>query len=123
RMMGVGGGRKPEVHGGRIQPLEGHGVKLMSLGFLVERDAPAIWRGPIIMKVIQQFLREVAWGELDYFLIDVPPGTGAAQRPLQPRRADVADGGKPIVLAEPSSPAGVALAEIAARLSQRLAAR
>ena len=204
RMMGVGGGRKPEVHGGRIQPLEGHGVKLMSLGFLVERDAPAIWRGPIIMKVIQQFLREVAWGELDYFLIDLPPGTGDAQLslaqsitlrgaiivttpqemavgdslrgakmfervgvpvvgvvenmsyyicphcgerteifltgggerlareldvpllgqvPLQARMADFADAGKPIVLAEPSSPAGVALAEIAARLSQRLAAR
>jgi len=80
RMMGVG--HKPEVQGGKIQPLEGHGVKLMSLGFLVERDAPAIWRGPIIMKVIQQFLRDVAWGELDYFLVDLPPGTGDAQLSL-----------------------------------------
>src|SRR6059058_3891313 len=59
RMMGVD--RKPEVRGGRIQPLEAHGVKLMSLGLIVERDAPAIWRGPIIMKVIQQFLRDVDW--------------------------------------------------------------
>jgi ATP-binding protein involved in chromosome partitioning len=56
---------KPVVIQGRIQPLEAHGVKLMSIGFLVERDAPAIWRGPIIMKVIQQFLRDVEWGDLD----------------------------------------------------------
>jgi len=80
RMMGVDG--KPEVRGGRIQPLEAHGVKLMSLGLIVERDAPAIWRGPIIMKVIQQFLRDVDWGELDYFLVDLPPGTGDAQLSL-----------------------------------------
>src|SRR5881296_2686626 len=80
RMMGVD--RKPEVRGGRIQPLEAHGVKLMSLGLIVERDAPAIWRGPIIMKVIQQFLRDVDWGELDYFLVDMPPGTGDAQLSL-----------------------------------------
>jgi len=73
---------KPEVVGGKIQPLEAHGVKLMSLGFIVERDAPAIWRGPIIMKVIQQFLRDVAWGELDYFFVDLPPGTGDAQLSL-----------------------------------------
>lgn len=66
----------------KIIPLEAHGVKLMSLGFLVERDAPAIWRGPIIMKVIQQFLQDVAWGELDYFVVDLPPGTGDAQLSL-----------------------------------------
>ena len=80
RMFGVDS--KPEVQGGKIQPLEAHGVKLMSLGFIVERDAPAIWRGPIIMKIIQQFLRDVAWGELDYFLVDLPPGTGDAQLSL-----------------------------------------
>jgi ATP-binding protein involved in chromosome partitioning len=73
---------KPEVQGGKIQPLEAHGVKLMSLGFIVERDAPAIWRGPIIMKIIGQFLRDVAWGELDYLLVDLPPGTGDAQLSL-----------------------------------------
>jgi ATP-binding protein involved in chromosome partitioning len=54
----------------------------MSLGFLVERDAPAIWRGPIIMKIVQQFLRDVNWGELDYFIVDLPPGTGDAQLSL-----------------------------------------
>jgi ATP-binding protein involved in chromosome partitioning len=80
RMFGANA--KPEVQAGKIQPLEAHGVKLMSLGFIVERDAPAIWRGPIIMKIIQQFLRDVAWGELDYFLVDLPPGTGDAQLSL-----------------------------------------
>jgi ATP-binding protein involved in chromosome partitioning len=73
---------RPAVVGGRIQPLEAYGVKLMSIGFLVDRDAAAIWRGPIIMKVIQQFLRDVEWGQLDYFLVDLPPGTGDAQLSL-----------------------------------------
>ncbi len=80
RMFGVS--ERPPVVGGKIQPLEAHGVRLMSLGFLVERDAPAIWRGPIIMKVVQQFLRDVDWGPLDYFLVDLPPGTGDAQLSL-----------------------------------------
>jgi len=73
---------KPAVVAGRIQPLQAFGVKLMSIGFLVDRDTPAIWRGPIIMKVIQQFLGDVDWGELDYFLVDMPPGTGDAQLSL-----------------------------------------
>jgi len=198
RMMGVD--RKPEVRGGRIQPLEAHGVKLMSLGLIVERDAPAIWRGPIIMKVIQQFLD---WGELDYFLVDLPPGTGDAQLslaqtvhirgavivttpqevavgdslrgakmfervgvpvlgvvenmsfyvcphcgertaiflagggtrladelgvpllgevPLQAQLADLADTGRPIVAAQPDSPAARALDAIARRIADALAA-
>jgi ATP-binding protein involved in chromosome partitioning len=73
---------RPRVIEGKIEPLEAHGVRLISLGFLVDRDAPAIWRGPIIMKVIQQFLRDVRWGELDYLLVDMPPGTGDAQLSL-----------------------------------------
>ena len=80
RMFGVFD--KPPVLGGKIQPLEAHGVKLMSLGFLVERDAPAIWRGPIIMKIVHQFLKDVDWGKLDYFIVDLPPGTGDAQLSL-----------------------------------------
>jgi ATP-binding protein involved in chromosome partitioning len=80
RMMGVNA--PPPVVNNRIVPLEAHGVKVMSLGFLVERDQPAIWRGPIVMKVITQFLSDVAWGELDYFLVDMPPGTGDAQLSL-----------------------------------------
>jgi len=78
RMMGVTE-QRPAVVDGRIQPVEAHGVKLMSLGNLVERDAAAIWRGPIIMKIIQQFLGDVEWGQLDFLLVDMPPGTGDAQ--------------------------------------------
>ena len=198
-----GRNEKPEVQGGKIQPHEAHGVKLMSLGFIVERDAPAIWRGPIIMKIIQQFLRDVAWGELDYFLVDLPPGTGDAQLslvqtvhlhgaiivttpqematgdslrgakmfervgvrvlgvvenmsyyvcphcgertelflsgggqkladelgvpllgqiPLQAGLPQLADAGKPIVVASPESPAGAALTETAARAAELLQA-
>jgi len=200
RMMGVD--QKPDVRGGKIQPLESHGVQLMSLGLIVEPDAPAIWRGPIISKVIQQFLHDVDWGELDYFLVDLPPGTGDAQLslaqsvhiraaiivttpqevavgdslrgakmfervgvpvigvvenmsyfvcphcgerteifltgggkrlaeelgvpllgqvPLQAHLADLADTGRPIVVAEPSSPAAQALAAIARRVVEQLA--
>ena len=80
RMMGIS--HAPPVVDNRIMPLEAHGVKLMSLGFLVERDQPAIWRGPIVMKIITQFLSDVSWGELDYLLVDMPPGTGDAQLSL-----------------------------------------
>ena len=80
RMFGLF--ERPPVRDGKIQPLEAHGVKLMSLGFLVERDAPAIWRGPIIMKIVNQFLQDVAWGKLDYLIVDLPPGTGDAQLSL-----------------------------------------
>ncbi len=80
RMMGVD--EAPPVKDEKIQPLEAHGVKVISLGFLIERDQPAIWRGPIVMKIITQFLRDVAWGELDLLLVDMPPGTGDAQLSL-----------------------------------------
>jgi ATP-binding protein involved in chromosome partitioning len=80
RMMGVD--TPPSVINERIIPLEAHGVKVISLGLLIERDQPAIWRGPIVMKIIGQFLRDVAWGELDYFIVDMPPGTGDAQLSL-----------------------------------------
>ena len=65
-----------------LVPLISHGVKLMSMGFLIEGDAPVIWRGPMITKTIQQFFTNVAWGELDYLLVDLPPGTGDAQLSL-----------------------------------------
>jgi ATP-binding protein involved in chromosome partitioning len=199
RMFGVFD--KPAVVGGRIQPLQAWGVRLMSLGFLVDRDAAAIWRGPIIMKIVQQFLRDVDWGELDWFIVDLPPGTGDAQLslvqschvasalivttpqevalgdalrgakmfervsvpvagivenmsafvdpetgrrfemfssgggqrlaaelgvpllgsiPLQPGMAELADQGKPIVAAEPQSPAARVLEEIAEALEERV---
>ncbi len=80
RMMGVDA--PPAVVHEKIVPLEAFGVKVMSLGFMIDRDQPAIWRGPIVMKIITQFLRDVAWGELDYFIVDMPPGTGDAQLSL-----------------------------------------
>jgi ATP-binding protein involved in chromosome partitioning len=80
RMFGIN--EKPPVQDQKIVPLERYGVKLISLGFLVDRDAPAIWRGPIVTKIIQQFLRDVRWGKLDYFIVDLPPGTGDAQLSL-----------------------------------------
>jgi ATP-binding protein involved in chromosome partitioning len=202
RMFGVFD--RPPVSGGKIQPLEAHGVRLMSLGLLVERDAPAIWRGPIIMKIVNQFLRDVEWGQLDYFIVDLPPGTGDAQLslvqathvagavivttpqemaigdalrgakmfervgvpvigvvenmsgftdaetgrrfelfssgggqrladeinvpflgsvPLQPHLAELADGGQPILIAQPDSPAAVSLREIADILQRKTAGR
>jgi ATP-binding protein involved in chromosome partitioning len=80
RMMGVNS--PPPVLNEKIVPLEAHGVKIISLGFLIERDQPAIWRGPIVMKITTQFLRDVAWGQLDYLIVDMPPGTGDAQLSL-----------------------------------------
>jgi ATP-binding protein involved in chromosome partitioning len=80
RMMGVD--EPPAVIDEKIIPLIAHGVKIISLGFLIEREQPAIWRGPIIMKIIGQFLRDVAWGDLDFFVVDMPPGTGDAQLSL-----------------------------------------
>ncbi len=202
RRFGVS--ERPPVIGGKIQPLEAYGVRVMSLGLLVERDAPAIWRGPIIMKIVQQFLRDVEWGPLDYFLVDLPPGTGDAQLslvqathvsgalivttpqemavgdalrgarmfervgvpvlgivenmsgfvdpesgrrfelfssgggrrladelgvdllgsiPLQPRLAEQADAGRPILVAEPASPAAAALQGVAEQLQHKTAGR
>jgi ATP-binding protein involved in chromosome partitioning len=66
----------------KMVPPANHGVKLMSMGLLLEGDQPVIWRGPMIMKTIQQFFSSVAWGELDFLLVDLPPGTGDAQLSL-----------------------------------------
>lgn len=66
----------------RLVPLEAHGVRLMSIGFLIDDDQPVIWRGPLIQRTIQQFVMQVDWGELDCLLVDLPPGTGDAQLSL-----------------------------------------
>ena len=80
-MMGVN--EKPYVNEEeKLIPLESHGVKLMSMGFLIEGDQAVIWRGPMIQKTIQQFIMQVAWGDLDVLLVDLPPGTGDAQLSL-----------------------------------------
>ncbi|HVR02206.1 MAG TPA: Mrp/NBP35 family ATP-binding protein [Polyangia bacterium] len=80
RMLGVGA--PPPVVDQRIIPLVAHGIKAISLGLLIPRDQPAIWRGPIVMKVIGQFLKDVDWGQLDFLIVDMPPGTGDAQLSL-----------------------------------------
>ena len=72
----------PDSSAGRIAPLQRHGVKLMSLGLLAGEDMPIIWRGPIVGKMIQQFITDVEWGPLDYLIVDLPPGTGDAQLTL-----------------------------------------
>ncbi len=66
----------------RILPVDGNGVKVMSLGFLMDPDTPVIWRGPMVMKALVQFLEDVEWGELDFLVVDLPPGTGDAQLTL-----------------------------------------
>ena len=80
-MMGV----HKEVHtteDKKLIPVESHGVRLMSVGFMLDEETPLIWRGPLVMQLVQQFLKGVAWGELDYLVIDLPPGTGDAQLTL-----------------------------------------
>jgi len=78
RMMGISG--KPEVsQNKKLIPLESYGIKCMSIGFLVSEETPTIWRGPMIMKALEQMFNGVEWGKLDYLIIDLPPGTGDAQ--------------------------------------------
>jgi ATP-binding protein involved in chromosome partitioning len=83
-MIGLKG--RPEVEGegpdSCLVPMERHGVKVMSMGFLVDDNTPVVWRGPMVMKTVQQFVQNVKWGELDVLLVDLPPGTGDAQLSL-----------------------------------------
>jgi len=79
-MLGIT--RIPDVRDERIVPLRAHNLKVMSMGFLNPEDKPLIWRGPMLHGVLQQFLRQVDWGELDYLIIDLPPGTGDVQLSL-----------------------------------------
>ena len=78
RLLGIKG--RPQTSDGRIlKPLENYGLKVMSMGFLVEEETPMIWRGPMVVSALSQMLREVAWGDLDILVVDMPPGTGDAQ--------------------------------------------
>jgi len=79
-MLGVAG--RPEIENDMIVPIENFGVRVMSMGFLIDDETPVVWRGPMIMKTIQQFAQNVNWGELEILLIDLPPGTGDAQLSL-----------------------------------------
>jgi ATP-binding protein involved in chromosome partitioning len=75
-MMGIDA--RPRSMGGRIAPIERHGVDVMSMGFFLDDSSPVIWRGPMVMGLVRQFLRDVEWGERDYLVVDMPPGTGDA---------------------------------------------
>lgn len=77
RLLGITG--KPKAEGRLLYPMENFGIKVMSMGFLVEEETPMIWRGPMVISALTQMLREVAWGELDVLVVDMPPGTGDAQ--------------------------------------------
>ena len=81
RMMGLDG-VKPEVNGNKVLPLKAYGIEMMSMGALMEEGQALIWRGAMIMKAIEQFLRDILWSELDVLVIDMPPGTGDAQLSL-----------------------------------------
>lgn len=76
---------RPRIHNERIVPFEKYGIKLMSLGFVLDVDTPVIWRGPMVMKALEQMLGDVEWGELDYLVVDLPPGTGDAQLTIAQR--------------------------------------
>jgi ATP-binding protein involved in chromosome partitioning len=84
RMMGISG-RPHSPDGKTLTPMENYGVKVMSMGFLVAEDTPMIWRGPMVMGALEQMLRDVAWGELDVLVVDMPPGTGDAQLTISQR--------------------------------------
>ena len=84
RMLGIAG-QKPHSDGTKVYPLENHGVKVMSIGFMVAEDNPVIWRGPMVMGALEQMLKDVEWGELDIMVVDMPPGTGDTQLTMSQR--------------------------------------
>lgn len=79
-MLGIS--QRPGMTEGKVQPVEKFGIKAISMGLLTTDDMPVIWRGPMVANLLQQFLEQVAWGELDYLIVDLPPGTGDAQLTL-----------------------------------------
>jgi ATP-binding protein involved in chromosome partitioning len=84
RMMGISG--RPEVtHDKKLVPMTNYGIKVMSMGFLVEEDTPMIWRGPMVMSALEQMMRDVIWGDIDVMIVDLPPGTGDAQLTMAQR--------------------------------------
>jgi ATP-binding protein involved in chromosome partitioning len=85
RMMGLQGEHPTSVDGKHIEPLVAHGVKVMSIGFLIEEEQPMVWRGPMVTQALTQLLSETNWGELDYLVVDMPPGTGDIQLTLSQR--------------------------------------
>jgi ATP-binding protein involved in chromosome partitioning len=84
RLLGVSK-LKPSSDGEKVYPVEVHGVKVMSIGFMIAEDSPIVWRGPMVMGALEQMLRDVAWGELDVMIVDMPPGTGDTQLTMSQR--------------------------------------
>ena len=78
RLLGIQG-QPQQLAGNKLDPMRAYGLKIMSMGFLVDEDTPMIWRGPMVMSALSQMLKDVAWGELDVLVVDMPPGTGDAQ--------------------------------------------
>jgi ATP-binding protein involved in chromosome partitioning len=112
RMLGVHG--KPVGFNDMIMPLEGHGVKVISMGFFVPEETPVIWRGPMLHKAIEQFLGDVYWGDLDYLLCDLPPGTGDVSISL----ASFIPGASMLVVTTPQE-AARKVAERAGKMAER----
>lgn len=85
-MLGIPEGQRPGQRGGRLlEPIQAHGLQAMSMGFLVTEDTPMVWRGPMVSSALQQMLNQTAWDDLDYLVIDLPPGTGDIQLTLAQR--------------------------------------
>jgi ATP-binding protein involved in chromosome partitioning len=78
RLLGLKG-QPQQIAGNQLDPMQAYGLKVMSMGFLVDEETPMIWRGPMVMSALSQMLKDVAWGELDVLVVDMPPGTGDAQ--------------------------------------------
>ncbi len=112
RMLGVHG--QPVGFNNMIMPLEGHGVKVISMGFFVPEDQPVIWRGPMLHKAIEQFLGDVYWGDLDLLLCDLPPGTGDVSISL----ASFLPGASMVVVTTPQEAART-VAERAGKMAER----
>jgi ATP-binding protein involved in chromosome partitioning len=85
RMLGLTGERPVSRDGKRLEPLAAHGLKAMSIGFLIEEEQPMVWRGPMVTQALTQLLNDTNWGELDYLVVDMPPGTGDIQLTLSQR--------------------------------------
>jgi ATP-binding protein involved in chromosome partitioning len=112
RMMGISG--KPVGFNNMILPLESHGVRIISMGFFVPEETPVIWRGPMLHKAIEQFLGDVYWGELDFLLADLPPGTGDVSISL----ASFLPGAQMLVVTTPQD-AARKVAERAGKMAER----
>jgi ATP-binding protein involved in chromosome partitioning len=85
RMLGMVGTKPTSADGKKMNPIEAHGLKVMSLGFMMPEDNPVVWRGLMVMGALEQFMKDVAWGDLDVMVIDMPPGTGDTQLTIAQR--------------------------------------